>query len=163
MSFLAPASRDAHEADGHFTGSLLPDQLISRRDAETRSVRLLMTAIVRDAIDCFQKHLNDPTRRGRRLYREAETWLMSGQEASPLAFGQICDGIGLDPDYVRRHLSAWRAREMARAPHLPANVPRVWTLLPAPADPMSAGRRAARFTCRHPTGADRPAYVRRPA
>src|SRR5262249_35483268 len=114
MSVLASASRDAHEPEGHFAGILLPVQAVSRRDAGTHSVRLLMIAIVRDAIDCFQKYLLDSSPRGRRLYREAETWLMTKQESSPLAFEEICDGIGLDPDYVRHHLSAWRAREIAR-------------------------------------------------
>src|SRR5438552_6978253 len=98
MPLLAPASRDAHERESQFTGFLLPDQLVSKRDAETRSMRLLMIAIVRDAIDCFQKCLLDPSRRGRRLYREAETWLMTGDPSSPLAFEQICDGIGLDAE-----------------------------------------------------------------
>ena len=148
MPLLAPASRDAHEHEheAHFSGILLPDQLGRRDDPETRSARLLMTAIVRDAIDCFQKCLFDGSRRGRRLYREAEEWLMAENRSSPLAFEEICDGLGVDAESVRRHLSAWRELELARATALP---PATW--------------RAGRSSRRHPSPAVRPGSDRRPA
>jgi len=117
MPAVASASRDAHEPDERaamLAGYLLPGQLVSMRDAEGRPTRLLFLAILHDAIDCFRKYLLDPSRRGRRLYLEAETWLMDEHASLPLGFETICDGLGLDTTYVRRQLREWRAREIAQ-------------------------------------------------
>jgi len=110
IAAVASASRDAHE----LTSLLLPGQLVASHDADGRPTRLLFLAILGDAIDCFRKYLLDPSRRGRRLYAEAETWLMDEHTSLPLAFETICDGLDLDATYVRRHLREWRNREFAR-------------------------------------------------
>ncbi|HLY36757.1 MAG TPA: hypothetical protein VKU61_01890 [Candidatus Binatia bacterium] len=110
MSAVASASRDAHE----LTSLLLPGQLLASRDADGRPMRLLFLAILHDAIDCFRKYLLDPSRRGRRLFAEAETWLMDDHASLPLRFETICDGLDLDATYVRRRLREWRAREVAQ-------------------------------------------------
>jgi len=120
MSILVSASRDAHERAMpselmSTCGSvLLPDQFLTGRDGETRSIRLLMIAVLRDAIGCFRNHLLDPSRRGRRLYGEAETWLLAEDASTPLGFETVCDALDLDADYVRGRLCDWRRREIAR-------------------------------------------------
>ena len=120
---LATASRDARQSapnpDEHrvdpYTGIILPDQLLTARDVNAEPIRALMIAVLRDAIDCFRKHLLDQSRRGRRLFREAEAWLMAESEHTPLEFERICEGLDLDPDYVRGRLREWRARQLAQA------------------------------------------------
>ncbi len=120
---LATASRDARQFARHrdehrvdpYTGIILPDQLLAARDAHVEPIHALMIAVLRDAIDCFRKHLLDHSRRGRRLFREAEAWLMAESAHTPLEFEGICEGLDLDPDYVRDRLSAWRARQLAQA------------------------------------------------
>src|SRR5262245_30506692 len=121
LSILVSASRDAHESAAPSASMstcdsiLLPDQFLAERDGETRSTRLLMIAVLRDAISCFRNHLLDPSRRGRRLYGEAESWLQADDASTPLGFETICDALDLDAGYVRGRLYEWRRREIARA------------------------------------------------
>jgi len=93
----------------------LPDQIFTTRRGKTQPMRRLMTAVLRDAIGCFQKHLLDPTHRGQRLFRDAEQWIMAEDAVTPLQFSDVCDLLGLEPDYVRCRLRAWQARQVARA------------------------------------------------
>jgi hypothetical protein len=74
-----------------------------------------MLAVLENAILAFQKHVFSTGRRGRKLYRETELWLLSHDRCSPFAFESICDALDLDPSYVRSGLLAWRDRQCARA------------------------------------------------
>jgi len=78
-------------------------------------MRRLMAAVLRDAVGCFQQHLLDTSQRGQRLFQEAERWIMVENDVTPLQFSDVCDLLGLEPDYVRCRLRAWQARQVARA------------------------------------------------
>jgi len=93
----------------------LPDQIFTTRRGKTQPMRRLMTAVLRDAIGCFQKHLLDPTHRGQRLFRDAEQWIMAEDAVTPLQFSDVCDLLGLEPDYLRCRLREWQGREVRRA------------------------------------------------
>ncbi len=78
--------------------------------------RRLIVAIVEDAVNCFQKHLFARDNRGRRLFREAERWMMSTDRSLPFAFENICEFLSLEADYIRRALRRWaRAAESRRS------------------------------------------------
>ena len=86
---------------------LLPDQFFGRlRRGATAEQRLLM-AILADAIDCFQKNCCVNDHRSRRLFREAEQWMMS-EDSDPFTFEYICDVLGLNTAYLRRGLRCWQ-------------------------------------------------------
>ena len=81
-----------------------------------RGERRLILAVLEDAINCFQNNLFATDNRGKRLFREAEKWLMSGDRQLPFAFENICDFVSLEADYIRQGLRRWaRAAELRAA------------------------------------------------
>jgi hypothetical protein len=81
---------------------------------------LLAAAVLEDAIDCFQKHCEAPDSRMRRLYEDAEEWMASDDREWPFSYVNICELLGLQPDYLREGLRAWkenRRRQRNRASH----------------------------------------------
>lgn len=73
----------------------------------------LMLAILEDAVDCFQRPLINEKRR--KLFLEAEVWLMSDNKEYFFAFENICEALELDPSYVRRGLVEWQQRRSTSA------------------------------------------------
>jgi hypothetical protein len=96
---------------------LLPAQYFAafRRSGGLERERLLMLAVLEDAIDCFQKyaHARDP--RGRQIFDESREWVQSADRAWLFSFENICDTLEINADYVRRGLREWRERGL-RAP-----------------------------------------------
>jgi hypothetical protein len=91
---------------------LLPAQYFAafRRSGGLERERLLMLAVLEDAIDCYQKyaHARDP--RGRQIFDESREWVHSGDRAWLFSFENICDTLEINADYVRRGLREWRER-----------------------------------------------------
>ena len=66
--------------------------------------KMLMLAILVDAISCFVK---SPAAAGvgrNRRWLEARNWLCSNRQNWPCAFRNVCEVLGFDPDYLRRGL-----------------------------------------------------------
>jgi hypothetical protein len=74
-----------------------------------RPERAFLMALLEDAIICYRKYACSGTRRGRRIFREAEAWLMEPEADAPISFRQVCDLLRVDPDSMRRHLGTWRS------------------------------------------------------
>ena len=91
---------------------VLPEQFFLPRDGAHRALRRLMIALLEDAISEFQQNLFARSPHGRRLFREAERWLMEENE-SLLRFEDVCDVLELDADFVRGALRRWRADKVA--------------------------------------------------
>jgi hypothetical protein len=91
---------------------LLPAQFFAafRREGGLERERLLMLAVLEDAVDCYQKyaHARDP--RGRQLFEEARDWVVSSDRSWLFSFENICDTLEICADYVRRGLRDWRDR-----------------------------------------------------
>lgn len=82
----------------------------------------LVIAVLEDAISCFQKYFLARDKQGRRLFREADEWIMSSDrhrrparrnDDCGFTFEYICEVLGLEPDYIRRGLERWRERQLA--------------------------------------------------
>ena len=73
----------------------------------------LLLAVLDEAIAAVQRYVVDERRRGRRLYREAEAWILSDDMSWPCTFRRICDALGIDPDYLREGVMRWSARRRA--------------------------------------------------
>jgi hypothetical protein len=69
----------------------------------------LMFAVLTDAIECFQKYVDGKSRRYRKLFNEAQTWIMSGDDRAVFSFEFVCEALRLDPGYLRMGLNRWRA------------------------------------------------------
>ena len=87
--------------------STLPRQALRKRG----EVRLLV-AVIADAVECFQKYAFATDARSRRLFKEADEWIMaegqrSDDDTPVLSFEYACDVLGLDPGYLRWGLRRW--------------------------------------------------------
>ena len=101
-----------------------PDVLLSHRyfkvfRAQTHfsSEQGLMFAVLTDAVECYQKHLDSNKSRARRkLFNEAEAWIASPESSWPFSFEYICETLNLDPSYIRVGLMRWRhGRELRKS------------------------------------------------
>jgi hypothetical protein len=68
----------------------------------------LMFAVLTDAIECFQKYYGANTHRRRKLFVEAEAWILSRDGVWPYSFENICETLNIDPNYLRIGLIQWR-------------------------------------------------------
>lgn len=88
---------------------LLPSQYFSdvQRPGSLTPEKKLMLAVLESAVHDFQRYRLAKGRRGKRLFREAQEWLTSREETGVFSFAVICHALGIDPDYIRKGLSAW--------------------------------------------------------
>ncbi len=90
--------------------AVLPAQLLGngRVDSATMPEMRLLLAVLEEGVVTFQRYVNSPRRRGQRLFREAEEWLLSDDVSWPCSFRNVCDVLGFDVAYLRSGLMRWR-------------------------------------------------------
>jgi len=98
-----------------------PDSLLSahyfgtlRRKTLLEPEKRLMLAILEDAIHCFQDNLLTQNARSRRLFEEAEEWIVEADGDWVFSFENICEALGFNPAYVRQGLRRWVANRLPR-------------------------------------------------
>jgi hypothetical protein len=67
-----------------------------------------MLAVLQDAVECYQKYALARDPRGTTLFENACEWIDSGEREWPFSYVNICEVLGLNPEYIRRGLSKWR-------------------------------------------------------
>ncbi|MFQ5667589.1 MAG: hypothetical protein ACE5I7_14350 [Candidatus Binatia bacterium] len=94
--------------------TLLPSQYFAalKRKGRHEPERRLAIAVLQDAVDCFQKHLRARDRKARQLFLDAEEWLVSDDRSWPFSFENVCDLLQINPEYLRRGLLRWKARQL---------------------------------------------------
>jgi hypothetical protein len=94
---------------------LLPLQFYEtlRRSHRLEGEKLLMCAVLRDAVEDYMKYLKSPTRKGQTRFREAEEWIDYKDKLWLFSFDNVCEGLDIDPEYMRRGLHQWKARASA--------------------------------------------------
>lgn len=75
-----------------------------RRSEHLESEQALLLAILDDAIHCFRKYRAAKDRLGRERFQEAEAWIMRQGNDWIFSFDNVCELLGLDPEYLRRGL-----------------------------------------------------------
>lgn len=95
--------------------TFLPSQWHRNVVADSSHVpeKRLLLAILEEAVATVQRYVLDDRRRGRRLYREAEQWILSNDLSWPCTFCNICDALGIDPVYLRHGVMRWSDRRRA--------------------------------------------------
>jgi len=68
----------------------------------------LMLAVLEDGIKSFQDHAVARTDTGRKLFHEAEAWILEHDRSWVFSFESICDALGFEPSYVRAGLLRWK-------------------------------------------------------
>lgn len=81
-----------------------------RRRSGASAERDLMFAILADAVDCYSKYATARDGRSMRLFSDARDWLFCDGDEQPFSFVNVCDGLGLDPSYIRRGVLALTKR-----------------------------------------------------
>src|SRR5918995_3226282 len=96
--------------------TLLPDQYLdtSRRKLHLEPEKKLMLAILEDAIACYQKYIFAREAKGQALFQEAEGWIEETGGATVFSFESVCETLGLNPDYLRRGMAAWKKAALAQ-------------------------------------------------
>lgn len=90
----------------------------SERDERVLAERRLMAAILEDALGCYRAHLNTANVRRRKLFRDAERWILA-DDYWLFSFRNVCDVLGMDPEAVRGELRRWRRRHFLDLADLP--------------------------------------------
>lgn len=90
------------------------DYLERQRRKSVRERELgLMLAILEDAVNCYIKYASARDRRGRRQFQEAEEWIFQSGSDWLFSFENICEILGIDPEYLRQGLLGWKEKVAA--------------------------------------------------
>jgi len=82
------------------------------REGEER----LMLAVLQDAVDCFQTFVLPKTEREKKLFQEAEDWILEKNSEWFFSFENICETLQLHPDYIRQGLLCWKEAKLKVSP-----------------------------------------------
>lgn len=75
----------------------------------------LMLAVLEDAMRTYKDGLDSPVPSKRVEAFKVEAWASSDDTDWPFAFVNVCNTVGVSPEYVRTAMRKWR-RQMAREP-----------------------------------------------
>jgi len=83
---------------------LLPEQRVFPGRQAMQGERLLMLAVLEDALDCYRKCRRSREAATRLLFDETRAWVESRDRDTLFSFESICEALDIDPDYLRRRL-----------------------------------------------------------
>ncbi len=95
--------------------TLLPEQyftLLGRKPLQGE--KRLLLAMLEDAVHCFQTYLLAKKPHERRLFQEAEEWIVSTDGLWFFSFENICDALGINPGRMREALKVWKEEQTLR-------------------------------------------------
>ncbi len=72
----------------------------------------LMLAVLDNAVECFQKYVLSQREREKRLFQEAEEWILEKDSDWFFSFENICETLQLYPDYIRQGLMCWKEAKL---------------------------------------------------
>jgi hypothetical protein len=107
---------------------LLPMQFFDayRRKTYLEPERLLMLAVLEDAVWCLQNHAACASRKPRKLFEEALQWILLDDDDWLFSFNNVCEVVGLNPRCLRRGLLRLvKGREHNFGKPGPANLPEI--------------------------------------
>jgi hypothetical protein len=81
-----------------------------RRSQHLEPEKALLLAVLEDAVDCFLEYYAAENRIGKWRFHEAEEWIMQSGNDWFFSFENVCELLGLDPEYLRRGLRQWSAK-----------------------------------------------------
>jgi hypothetical protein len=106
-------------SDDRVAALFQPDALLSaqyfdtlRRKILLEAEKRLMFAVLNDAIACYQENLFTQRKKNRRLFDEAEEWIVKPGGDGVFCFDNVCEALGFNPEYVRRGLLRWKDQHL---------------------------------------------------
>ena len=82
-----------------------------------RGARLLLLAVLDNAVAAVFRYRTDHSRRGRRLFKQALDWFQSADRQWLYSFENICTHLDVDAEYLRRGMK--RISDPATVPSAP--------------------------------------------
>lgn len=79
----------------------------SQSGVQNQPEKRLMLAILLDAVECFQKYAPLHRRKPDRLFTATAEWIFEDDYKWPFSFLNICDAVGINPQYLRNGLQQW--------------------------------------------------------
>jgi hypothetical protein len=110
----------AEKAMAVFQPDILIDcqfQSTYRRRFHLDPERVLMLAVLQDAVVCFQENLMATCKRKRLLHAEAEEWILNEDKSYLFSFENVCEALGYDAGYMRAGLLRWKRAALAKQNH----------------------------------------------
>lgn len=85
-----------------------------RRSSVPTPERLLMLAVLENAVMCYRRYGRARDAHGRRRFEEARDWFAACDRSLLFSFESICDALDIHPSYVRRNLTlSWETIQRA--------------------------------------------------
>ena len=76
---------------------LTPQQYSDQGARGRQPEKNLMSAVLLDAVECFQKYALLDDEYATRLFRETENWILENDREWPFSFINICDALTIGP------------------------------------------------------------------
>ena len=83
---------------------------------EIEPEKRLMLAVLVDAIEVYQDYISQRRIVNKVHYQEAKDWILEENREWLFSFENVCESLGLNPQYVRRELQYWKERQLVRRP-----------------------------------------------
>ena len=95
---------------------LIPEQFLAtyQRTFRLDPEKVLMLAVLQDAVTCFQENIAATCKKKRVLYQEAEEWFLANDASYLFSFENICEALGFDVGYFRQGLLRWKEKALER-------------------------------------------------
>ena len=84
-----------------------------RRKTLLEPEKSLMLGVLDDAVDCFQENLLAKSGRGKKLFNEAEEWILDEARDCIFSFENICEVLGFNAEYLRHGLVRWKEKKLS--------------------------------------------------
>ncbi|GEM_PF-253521 len=88
-------------------------QATYRRRFHLDPERVLMLAVLQDAVVCFQDNLKATCKRKQMMHLDAAEWIANEDRSYPFSFENVCEALGYDPAYMRQGLLRWKEKALA--------------------------------------------------
>jgi hypothetical protein len=103
--------------DENIASLFQPDSLLSaqyfdnlRRKILLEPEKSLMLAVLQDAVNNYQNNMMSQDKKGKRLFADAEDWIVQGGSDWIFSFENVCEALGFNPAYVRQGLLRWKEK-----------------------------------------------------
>jgi len=97
----------------HSPLAVLPPEVVERIRKQPECH--LLWAVLEHSVEEYMRYATATSRRGKRLFREAEEWIVQDDPTWLCSFVSICNVLGMDPDYWRTGLRRWREARLTPA------------------------------------------------
>jgi len=75
--------------------------------------KMLMLAVLDEAIDCYKRNLLAKDRKAKNLFAESEAWILDREDDAVFSFENVCEVLGFDADYLRTGLRRWKENQLS--------------------------------------------------